>query len=783
MQSLEQAQAYIATLTGNVDAICDFRMIHDTNKGIPAIPMRGTLAQCWQSIVGYNNQGYGSFICINAMDGNGLEYANVQYIRTHVVDLDNVSAGANYDRATQWFPAPSFAVQSSPGKYHVYWPVAPYLDNDAYVRRQRKLRQFFDGDKTVIDPTRVLRLPGTYHLKNPQTPHLITCWSLGGYGYVTSAEQLDAALQMVNVYDDHSGGRAELGHADHQAPHIDWLDYTLKCVDPNELERGEWISLTAAIKQAFWNLADEQTIFAKWSAWCEQYTDNDPAENQKQWNSIRNTEIGWKNIVNRVPSVKAQTYFQSQQKTYRNNVEPEAPTTPETLPPVNQQQTAPTLPTSDILTEQEQAEWFKGCVAITRTGDILTPQGRFLSPGQFNMAYGGKHFIITSTGKTTDEAWKAATRSTLWTVPKVDHTRFLPDLAFGQIVEDALGRSGVNTFIPIRRKMREGDPTPFLRHLELMFPDPNDRAHLLAYFAHAVKFPGFKIPWAPLIQSTEGVGKGVLKQIIQDVIGEMYFYSPSASELVASGSKFNGWMRGRLFILVDEIRVDEKRDMIEVLKPMITEKRLEVQSKGIDQEMEDNFTNWAFFSNYKDAIPTGKNSRRFGIFYSVIQSYADLMERGMDDAYFNWLFAWLENGGSEIVTWYLTNYPIEYGQISMRAPTTTSTLEAQYQSRTPLEDLITNAVEDNAPGFCNGWVSVSAVMARVKGSPIRNIPTVRTIGNVLETMGYHSIGRAPRVWRNENLGSVNPDGERSMLYHRQRDANGWNYGLDQGYGE
>ena len=167
----DHAAAYIAAIGADV---VDFRAIHDTQKNIPAIPFRGTLQECWQSIRHYNGQGYGIFATVAEMDGVGRMLANVTRIRAHYIDLDNLSAQQNYERAAASNPPPSFAVASSPGKWHVYWPVAPYTDNDRFQLLQRKLRQQFDGDKTIIDPTRVMRLPGTLHQKRPEAPHLVT---------------------------------------------------------------------------------------------------------------------------------------------------------------------------------------------------------------------------------------------------------------------------------------------------------------------------------------------------------------------------------------------------------------------------------------------------------------------------------------------------------------------------------------------------------------------------------------------------------------------------------
>lgn len=765
MQDYNQALAFIAAVAGDPNtAILDFRAIHDTDKTVPAIPFRGSLHDCWSSICHYNGQGYGIFTTIAAMDGIGRELTNVQYLRAHYIDLDNLSAQQNYEHAATWWPSPGFAVKSSPGKFHIYWPIIPYSGNDRFQLVQRKLRQLFDGDKRVIDAARVMRLPGSIHLKDPTRPHLVTCHALAGYGQPLAVDTLENVLASVNVIDGGNGVRHELGEPSLAAPNMNWLDTALKLIDPNSLDRGDWIALTSAIKQAGWTLTDPDTLFNIWSQWCAQYTQNDIGENRKQWDSIRNTELGWHSIVNRVPSLRAIFTFHGIDRTSQlpgaasplatSESAPAAPT----QPAVNGTSVAPPMPeppaldcSGEILTDYEQREFFKGCVAIERAGEIMVPSGRFMNASKFNMKFGGKQFVISSTGKLTDEAWKAATRSTLWTVPKVDHVRFLPELKFGEIVTDQLGRKGVNTYIPINIKSKPGDVTPWLRHIELMLPIETDRQIIYQYLAHNVKFPGYKIPWAPMIQSTEGAGKSFIMEVLLAILGEMYCYSPRADELVNSGSTFNAWMRAKLLIVVNEIKVDERRELIEILKPMIADKRVEIQSKGIDQEMEDNPANWVFFSNFKNAIPVNRNGRRYAIMYSAIQSAYDLLVRGMDDAYFNRLFTWLENGGSEHIAYWLLNYPIERGAIPMRAPQTSSMAEALALSRSPLERLILEAVEDGLPGFRGGWVSATAVANRIKATAaVGRAVSAQTIADVLEGMGYSARGRAPRPYFQED---------------------------------
>ena len=773
MQEYNAAWAYVAALTQGDPAsfVIDIRMIHDQRKDIPAIPMRGALPDLWQSIVAYNNQGYGAFVNISDMDGVGHHTVNIRASRVAVVDLDNSSALQNMQRASAWLPSPTFGVQTSPNKYHVYWCVPYYFDNDLFTLRQRKLRQLFDGDKSIIDPARVLRLPGTLHLKGE--PFLVTCFALAGYGQLVPHEALEAALAGVNVIDGGLGVRHDLGEPSLAAPSLEWWLRAMEFADPNELSRGEWIALTSALKQSGWTLADPETLFIHWSAWCSRYAKNDVGENHKQWHSIRNTELGWQSVLNRVPSLRATMLFGDKPATSTSATGTSE--TGGTTPPMPE---PPPLDCSgEMLTHLEQQEWFKGCYAIEKFGEIMTPKGRFMGSTKFNIAYGGKKFIIDGNGKTVNEAWQAATRSTLWTVPKVDHIRFLPDRPFGDIVEDQLGRRGVNTYIPIKIITKPGDVTPFLRNMELMIPNENDRNIIYAYLAHNVKFPGRKIRWAPMIQSTEGVGKGFLMEAMERIIGEMYCYSPKAQELVNSGSTFNAWMRSKLLIVVNEIKVDERRELIEILKPMITDKRVEIQSKGIDQEMEDNPANWLFFSNFKDAIPVNQNGRRYAIFYSAIQSKADRIAVGMTDAYFSALFKWLYADGAAIIADWLMRHPITPDDMPGTAPDTSSTPSAIAISRSPVERMILEAIEDGLPGFRGGWVSATMVAKRIEATKAVRGGSMAytTIAGILETMGYVALGRAPRAYFQEDPTS------RAYLFHLGGSADMAGYGHAQGW--
>ncbi|QOZ70279.1 hypothetical protein WN72_31275 [Bradyrhizobium arachidis] len=731
-QNYDQAFAFISALCqGDPNTtLIDARAIHDRDDTVAAIPRRGTLPDLFPELCAWNDLGYGIFANISEMDGRGREIANVKTIRCQAIDLDNLSAQQNYERATQFNPAPSFAVQTSPGKLHVYWQTHQHLDRDRFTLLQRKLIQYFDSDKRVTDPSRVLRLPGFFHRK--AEPHLVTCWALSNYGKPIDPGILEIALATVDVTNT-SGDRHELGEPSLTAPGRDWIAYALSLHDPNAMDRGQWISFMAAIKQAAWNwFADKNELRNVFLKWCERYDRNNPAENVKHWDSLRHTQIGWPSIERRNGHLHALRLFGE-----RNPM----PSLPHIGLPV------PKL--GSLLTAQEQAVYFADCVLIESRGEILTPTGRFMNQTKFNAKYKGKKFIIDEIGKTGSDPWEAAIGSTNSTIPKVDHTRFVPSKPHGAIIQDGRGRDGYNTYKPVIVHAVPGDVAPWLNHLAALFPNANDRKLLLDYLAHNVKYPGYKIPWAPLIQSTPGAGKNSVKWVMEYAIGDHYTCQPKADQLADSGAKFNAWMSEKLFIVVDEIDTRDKRGLTEKLKPMITEIKIEIEGKGANQIIDDNFANWIFFTNYKEAIPFTQDERRYAPFFSALQRPEDKMLRGMNDAYFKWFYGHYllgaGNGLAHVTDWLMT-YPIERGDIPMQAPKTSSTAEAILISADPLEGSVREAYGKMT--LQNKPITMQNVCDElgIAFNPL-DTRTNRRIGNALKKIGLKpDHTRTGNVW-------------------------------------
>jgi putative DNA primase/helicase len=306
-QDYDLAAAYVAVIAGSVDATVDFRVIHDSDLGVYGQNKRGTLQKCWLWLCAMNDQGFGVFMVVAALDGAGQTMENVVALRCNYIDLDSAAAGQQYEIACRSHPAPTFAVQSSPGRYHVFWKTAEHTDKIRFSTVQRKLAAAFHGDRKVIDATRVLRVAGFFHRKS-ETPHLVNCWALSGYNTPTTIDTLEAALAHVTVPEGGNGTRKALGEGE-QAPSLELLHRALDLIDPNDLDRNGWLGITTAVKQSGWTLTTPDALETLWLLWCARYEKNDVAECRKLWKSIDSSQLDWRTLMKRVPSLNAAVTF------------------------------------------------------------------------------------------------------------------------------------------------------------------------------------------------------------------------------------------------------------------------------------------------------------------------------------------------------------------------------------------------------------------------------------------------------------------------------------------
>jgi len=398
------------------------------------------------------------------------------------------------------------------------------------------------------------------------------------------------------------------------------------------------------------------------------------------------------------------------------------------------------------LSAHQQADYFKGCVYVQKLHKVFTPSGDLLKPEQFKATYGGHVFALdASNDKTTRNAWEAFIESQVIRYPMAKDETFRPELTPGALVEEE-GRILVNTYVPPKIDRHPGDVTKFLNHLSKILPDERDRSILLAFMAACVQYKGVKFQWAPLIQGVEGNGKTLFSRCVAYALGWQYTHLPLANEI---SEKFNEWLFRKLFIGVEDVYVPEhKREIIEILKPMITNDRHAMRAMQQSQVMGDNRANFILNSNHKNGIKKTRNDRRFCVFFSAQQEKTHLSRDGMTGDYFPDLYNWLKGegvyrgqpSGYSQIAYFLESYaiPDEFNPstVCQVAPDTSTTEQAISQSLGSAEQEILEAIEENRRGFAGGWISSIALDRLLDDRKISRMIPRNKRREVMQSLGY-----------------------------------------------
>lgn len=108
-----------------------------------------------------NAHGAGVFVMVNRGDGQGRRAGNIVEVRAVFIDLDGTPVSVIESAPLE----PHLVVESSPGRYHIYWRIEG-LQLNQFASIQTALASRFRGDPAVKDLPRLMRLPGFYHVKD-----------------------------------------------------------------------------------------------------------------------------------------------------------------------------------------------------------------------------------------------------------------------------------------------------------------------------------------------------------------------------------------------------------------------------------------------------------------------------------------------------------------------------------------------------------------------------------------------------------------------------------------
>jgi hypothetical protein len=276
------------------------------------------------------------------------------------------------------------------------------------------------------------------------------------------------------------------------------------------------------------------------------------------------------------------------------------------------------------------------------------------------------------------------------------------------------------------------------------------------WLAHQVQFPGKQILWSPVIQSIQGVGKSFFGELLRACLGDRNVGTVSPTQVV---SDFNGWATNVMVNVLEELRVKghNRYDAVNSLKPLVTDRMIQINDKGVKQYMTYNTTNYICFTNYKDSLPLDQDDRRWWVIFVPIEKLEDLSDYVGESSltYFPKLFNAVRTYGNEIRKW-LLDYKLSDEFLAIKqAPMTDhklsmiATEEAAFEGYSELKELIEKGGEYYNKDVISSSDLFDALMFEY---PELDIKTSKR-HLLLKKLGYNILpnkikidGKSKRVW-------------------------------------
>jgi hypothetical protein len=247
-----QARAFLKMIDPEAKSFC-FRQLPD-NKVTRVRPdnLDGKLQEVLPKLQRANRAGGGAFVVVN--DG-GQKDEDIKRVRAVFADTDGAPVEPIIDALT-----PHIVVETSPKKYHVYWLVSD-VPLDQFTPVQLAIAKQFGTDKSVINLSRVMRMPGFYHNKNePFLSHLIALEPrLPRYTLDEVITGLDLQLTPPGDYKQSSGWNGT-GYSD--APPIVEVERALAYLNPF-VDRDLWVRNILALAHDYGE--DGRDLAHRWS--------------------------------------------------------------------------------------------------------------------------------------------------------------------------------------------------------------------------------------------------------------------------------------------------------------------------------------------------------------------------------------------------------------------------------------------------------------------------------------------------------------------------------------
>lgn len=362
-------------------------------------------------------------------------------------------------------------------------------------------------------------------------------------------------------------------------------------------------------------------------------------------------------------------------------------------------------------------------------------------------------------GKTTPEHTASHAALNRYEVPTVYDLRYVPG---EPEIFEMDGVTYVNAFsedsLPeppdVLNRQQRKIIDRFLRHVEHLFAEERDRKLLLSWMAYIVQTNG-RNNWCPLIQGAEGDGKTTIAEALAAALGGSINAATVNGDTMAE--KYSPWAEGKLFLFVEEVRLhgENRFDVLNKLKPFISNRTVPVRRMNSDVYNVLNTVNYMMGSNFKNALPINDEDTRYFPIFSRWQSKRklDAFKAANPTYYAN--LAEIKQHGDALRRFFLDYELHPDFHPEKRAPSSAARQEMVALNKTEEEELLDEVMESGSdPLISEAILDPAHAIETVDGLAI---PYGRAGNSWLTERGWSYLGRLKLEGKNRRLWSQEPE--------------------------
>jgi hypothetical protein len=278
-------------------------------------------------------------------------------------------------------------------------------------------------------------------------------------------------------------------------------------------------------------------------------------------------------------------------------------------------------------------------------------------------------------------------------------------------------------------------------HLDFLLSDKSEQAFMLDWMAWQVQNPGVLIGYCPLILGTQGDGKSTIGRIVRAAIGNKNVTEIDNDSI---NSSFNSWANTASMAVIEEIRASgmNRFTIYDRLKPLITNKVVNITRKGIDPITVENVTNYIAFTNSQDAVPINDSDRRFYILET--RHFGEPFDHNRHSNHFNQVYDCIENNPNGIYR-YLERHKISESFKKQRTPPQSAAKQRMIENSMSSGALaIKERIEQLGEGVFIGDGLSSTLLSKKDSSLFEyDLPKNKALAFAMAELGYIKLDTRP----------------------------------------